>query len=64
MKAVVDARTRKILGCTLYCAESNEVINTVAMAMRANMGSQELRDTIFTHPSVSEILNDLFSLVS
>jgi pyruvate/2-oxoglutarate dehydrogenase complex dihydrolipoamide dehydrogenase (E3) component len=64
LKAVVDAHTGKILGCTLYCAESNEVINTVAMAMRANMGAQELRDTIFTHPSVSEILNDLFSLVS
>lgn len=63
LKAVVDARTHQILGCTLYCAESNEVINTVAMAMRAHMDHQTLRDTIFTHPSVSEILNDLFTLI-
>lgn len=64
LKAIVDARTNKILGCTLYCAESNEVINTVAMAMHADMEYQILRDNIFTHPSVSEILNDLFGLIS
>jgi pyruvate/2-oxoglutarate dehydrogenase complex dihydrolipoamide dehydrogenase (E3) component len=64
LKAIVDTRTNQILGCTLYCAESNEVINTVAMAMHANMDYQALCDHIFTHPSVSEILNDLFSLIS
>ncbi|GCE12379.1 FAD-dependent oxidoreductase [Tengunoibacter tsumagoiensis] len=63
LKAIVDAHTNKILGCTLYSAESNEVINTVAMAMHADMDYQILRDTIFTHPSVSEVLNDLFSLL-
>jgi pyruvate/2-oxoglutarate dehydrogenase complex dihydrolipoamide dehydrogenase (E3) component len=64
LKAIVDARTKKILGCTLYSAESNEVINTVAMAMHADVDYQVLRDNIFTHPSVSEILNDLFGLIS
>ncbi|GHO80650.1 pyridine nucleotide-disulfide oxidoreductase [Ktedonobacter sp. SOSP1-85] len=64
LKAIVDARTQKILGCTLYSAESNEVINTVAMAMHADMDYQVLRDNIFTHPSVSEVLNDLFGLIS
>ncbi|GCE21138.1 hypothetical protein KDK_49380 [Dictyobacter kobayashii] len=64
LKAIVDARTNKILGCTLYSAESNEVINTVAISMHADMGYQVLRDNIFTHPSVSEILNDLFGLIS
>jgi pyruvate/2-oxoglutarate dehydrogenase complex dihydrolipoamide dehydrogenase (E3) component len=63
LKAVVDARTNKILGCTLYCIDSNEIINTVQMAMHANMDYQVLSNTIFTHPSVSEVLNDLFGQI-
>lgn len=63
LKAVVDAHTDKILGCTLYCVDSNEIINIVQMAMHAQMDYQVLRDNIFTHPSVSEVLNDLFSQV-
>ncbi|BCL77761.1 pyridine nucleotide-disulfide oxidoreductase [Ktedonobacteria bacterium brp13] len=63
LKAVVDARTNKILGCTLYCIDSNEIINIVQMAMHANMDYEVLRDTIFTHPSVSETLNDLFGQI-
>ena len=38
LKAVVDADTGKILGCTLFCAESSEVINTVSLAMRLEYG--------------------------
>jgi pyruvate/2-oxoglutarate dehydrogenase complex dihydrolipoamide dehydrogenase (E3) component len=63
LKAVVDARTDKILGCTLYCIDSNEIINIVQMAMHASMDYQMLRDNIFTHPSVSEVLNDLFGQI-
>jgi probable pyridine nucleotide-disulfide oxidoreductase len=63
LKAVVDAQTGHILGCTLFCADSSEVINTVSMAMNAGLDYTVLRDTIFTHPSMSEALNDLFTQV-
>ena len=63
LKAVVDADTGKILGCTLFCAESSEVINTVSLAMRLGQDYTFLRDSIFTHPSMSEALNDLFGLI-
>lgn len=63
MKAIVDAKTNKILGCTLLCAESSEIINTVSVAMKANEDYTFLRDNIFTHPTMSEALNDLFSLI-
>lgn len=63
MKAIVDTNTNKILGCTLLCAESAEIINTVSLAMKANEDYTFLRDNIFTHPTMSEALNDLFSLV-
>lgn len=62
LKAIVDAKTNKILGCTLFCTESSEVINTVAVAMKAGMDYTFLRDFIFTHPTMSETFNDLFNL--
>ena len=61
LKSVVDTRTGKILGCTMFCLDSHEVINTVALAMKAQMSYLFLRDQIYTHPSMSESFNDLFS---
>ena len=58
-KVVVDADTDKILGCTLFGPESSEVINLVAMAMKTGQEYTFLRDFVFTHPSMSEALNDL-----
>ncbi len=60
-KAVLDARTNRILGCTLFGPEAGELINTVAMAMQTGRDGSFLRDFIFTHPSMSEALNDLFA---
>lgn len=63
MKAIVDAKTNKILGCTLFCAESSELINLVDIAMKTGQEYTYLRDNIFTHPTMGEALNDLFSLI-
>lgn len=61
LKAVIDAHTDEILGCTLFGAESGEVINTVATAMKHGVKARELSNSIYTHPSMSESLNDLFA---
>lgn len=63
LKAIVDTETGEILGCTLFCAESTEVINLVSLAIRAGKDYTFLRDSIYTHPSMSESLNDLFGLI-
>ncbi|WP_440961144.1 FAD-dependent oxidoreductase [Paenibacillus nitricinens] len=63
LKAIVDAKTNKILGATLFCAESSEVINIVSMAIQTGQDFTFLRDHIFTHPTMSEALNDLFSQI-
>lgn len=63
LKAVVDSKTNKILGCTMLCAESSEIINIVQIAMKADEDYTFLRDHIFTHPTMSESLNDLFSVI-
>lgn len=60
LKAVVDAKTDKILGAHLFCEESYEMINILKTAMDAGLSYTYLRDSIFTHPTMSEALNDLF----
>ena len=61
LKAVIDADNDLILGCTLFGAESSEVINTVALAMKQGVTAHELSNSVYTHPSMSESLNDLFA---
>lgn len=60
LKAVIDESSGRILGCSLYSVESSEVINIVTMAIKENKKYSYLRDFIFTHPTMSEALNDLF----
>lgn len=60
-KVVVDVDTNQIVGYTLFGPESGEVINSVAMAMKTDQPYTFLRDFVFTHPSMSEALNDLMN---
>ncbi|WP_188506184.1 hypothetical protein [Parapedobacter pyrenivorans] len=61
LKAIIDTKTNRILGCTLLCAASHEVINTVQLAIDAGCSYDRLRDMVCTHPSMTEALNNLFS---
>lgn len=61
LKAIIDNKTQQILGCTLFAPESSEVINIITVAMKTGQTVSFLRDFIFTHPSMSEALNDLFA---
>lgn len=62
LKAIVDSNNGQIMGCTLFCADAPEIINIVAMAMKTGQHYTYLRDFIFTHPSMSEGLNQLFDI--
>ncbi len=63
LKAVVDETTGLILGAHLFCEDSHELINIVKLAMDAKLPYTVLRDMIFTHPTMSESLNDLFNIM-
>lgn len=63
LKSVIDANSNKILGCTLFCVEASEMINTIQVAMNAGLDYRIIRDTIFTHPSMTEAFNDLFASI-
>lgn len=63
MKVVVDADTDEVLGAALLSYDSHEVINLVALAMRHGITSTQLRDEIYTHPSMTEAFNQLLGML-
>jgi pyruvate/2-oxoglutarate dehydrogenase complex dihydrolipoamide dehydrogenase (E3) component len=63
MKVVVDAADDRILGAALLSHDAQEVINIVTLAMRHGITATELRDAIYTHPSMSECFNQLLGLL-
>lgn len=61
LKAFVDTKSGEILGAIFHCVNSHELINEIAIAMKFKAKASDLAGQIFTHPSTSEALNDLFS---
>lgn len=61
LKAVIDEKTNCILGAHIFCAESHEIINILKLAIDMKVPFTTLRDGIYTHPTMAESLNDLFS---
>ncbi|MGW9737995.1 pyruvate/2-oxoglutarate dehydrogenase complex dihydrolipoamide dehydrogenase (E3) component [Micrococcus sp. 140720015-1] len=59
IEVVVDAATDLVLGARLHCVEAQELVNLVALAMRAGVTASALRDGIWTHPSATEALNEV-----
>ena len=62
MKFVIDAENDQILGAQLLVVESGEVINLVAQAMRFGVTASQMRDAIYTHPSISEGINEVLAV--
>ncbi|MFJ2399433.1 hypothetical protein ACIOTI_42865 [Streptomyces sp. NPDC087843] len=63
VKFVVDAETDEILGAALLSIDSQELINSVALAMRTGLTASRLRDGIWTHPSSTEAFNEVLANV-
>ena len=61
LKAIVDAKTDTILGAHFFCPESQEMINLMKMAIDHGITAAALGSAIYTHPTMTEALNDLFS---
>lgn len=63
VKVVVDADTDLVLGATVFCVDSQEVINLLALAIRHDVTATQLRDSVYTHPSSTEALNEVLSTI-
>ena len=61
MKAIVDAETKQILGAAVLGIEGGEVMSQMQIAMMGKLPFTTLRDGVFSHPTLSESLNNLFT---
>ena len=60
MKAIVDADTGRILGCTVLGVEGGEIMAVLEMAMIGGVHYAKIKEGIFAHPTLAESLNNLF----
>lgn len=61
MKAIVDKKTKQILGATVLGIEGGEVMTMFQIAMMGKLPYTTLRDAVFAHPTIAEALNNLFT---
>ncbi|MGY2169475.1 glutathione-disulfide reductase [Pseudomonas gingeri] len=54
MKLVVDARTDKVLGCHMVGPDAGEIIQGLAIALKAGATKQHFDETIGVHPTAAE----------
>lgn len=64
VKIIVDSTTDHVLGAALMHVHSQEVINLVSLAIRHGITAAELRDSIYTHPSTTEALNEVLGTLT
>jgi len=60
MKAIVDAKTQQILGCTVLGVEGGEIMSMLQIAMMGKLPYTAIKEAIFAHPTLAESLNNLF----
>lgn len=60
IKAVVDSRTKQILGAAVLGIEGGELMAMLEVAIMGQLPYTALRDGIFAHPTLAESLNNLF----
>jgi pyruvate/2-oxoglutarate dehydrogenase complex dihydrolipoamide dehydrogenase (E3) component len=64
MKALIDTGSDRILGFSAFGVEAGEIMAVVQIAMLAGLPFTQLRDAIFTHPTMAEGLIALFNNVT
>jgi pyruvate/2-oxoglutarate dehydrogenase complex dihydrolipoamide dehydrogenase (E3) component len=61
MKVLVEENSEKILGCAILGVEGGEMMSLLQLAMMGDLPYSRLQEGIFTHPTLAESLNNLFS---
>ena len=60
MKAIVEPKTKKILGAAVIGEQGGELMSMLELAMLGNLTYDVLRNAVFAHPLYAESLNNLF----
>ena len=60
MKALVDRKTERILGCAILGVHGGEVMSVLQVAMMGKLPYTAIKEGTFAHPTLAESLNNLF----
>jgi pyruvate/2-oxoglutarate dehydrogenase complex dihydrolipoamide dehydrogenase (E3) component len=63
MKALIDTKSDRILGFTMFGAGAGDIMATVQMTILAGLPYTALRDAVIAHPTMPEGLIPLFLAV-
>jgi pyruvate/2-oxoglutarate dehydrogenase complex dihydrolipoamide dehydrogenase (E3) component len=58
---LVDAQTQRLLGAALFGIEADEVVQLLLLAMAAELPYPRIAQTMWIHPTVTELLPTLFA---
>ncbi|MBU6374114.1 MAG: dihydrolipoyl dehydrogenase, partial [Alphaproteobacteria bacterium] len=58
VKTIFDAETGELLGAHMVGAEVTELIQGYAVAMTAEATEAQLMETVFPHPTLSEMMHE------
>jgi len=61
LKVLVDAQTQVVLGAALLGIEADEVVQLLLLAMAAKLPYTRIQQTMWIHPTVTELLPTLFN---
>ena len=61
IKAIVDRESQQILGAAVLGIEGGEIMAMLEIAMLGKVPYPVLRDGVFAHPTLAELLNNLFA---
>mgnify|MGYP006278682885 CR=1 FL=1 len=62
MKVIINEDNNQILGASILSYQGGEVMAMIEIAMMGHLPYQSLREGIFSHPTLSESLNNLFDI--
>ncbi len=60
IKVIFDEKTYEILGCHMFGFNVSEMIHTISIAKSSELLPEDIENTIFAHPTVSEMIQEAF----
>ncbi|PAT01465.1 dihydrolipoyl dehydrogenase [Candidatus Izimaplasma bacterium ZiA1] len=58
IKLIEEVKTKRLLGAAIIGVDASNLISIITVAIQNNLSAEHLRETIFPHPTTSEIVHE------
>jgi dihydrolipoamide dehydrogenase len=58
VKLIRETATRNLVGAAIFGTGANDLIATLTMALKNGLTTEDIKKTIFAHPTLSELLHE------